>query len=113
MTTVEKDLIAENCEAFEDELKSKGGLDFLILGLGSKGNIGFNMPGSSLHSRTRLVMLDGDSRKDIARNFGSLDKVPVSAITIGLSDILDAKKLPCLHGANKKQRVSEILWKVR
>lgn len=57
--TVEKDLIAENCEAFEEDLKRKGGLDFLILGLGSKGNLGFNMPGSSLHSRTRLVMLDG------------------------------------------------------
>ena len=100
--TVEKDLIAENCEAFEENLNSKGGLDFLILGLGSKGNIGFNMPGSSLHSRTRLVMLDGDSRKDIARNFGSLDKVPVSAITMGLSDMMDARKIALLAWSEQK-----------
>lgn len=90
--TTEKDLIAENCEAFEEDLKDKGGLDYLLLGLGSKGNVGFNMPGSSLHSQTRLVMLDGDSRTDIAHNFGSLDKVPVSAITMGLSDMMNAKK---------------------
>lgn len=100
--TVEKDLIAENCEAFEQGLKRMGGLDYLLLGLGSKGNVGFNMPGSSLHSETRLVMLDGDSRKDIARNFGSLDKVPVSAITMGLSDMMDAKKISLVAWSEQK-----------
>lgn len=100
--TIEKDLIAENCEVFEQELQRKGGLDYLILGLGSKGNVGFNMPGSSLHSQTRMVMLDGDSRKDIARNFGSLDKVPVSAITMGLSDMMDAKKIALLAWSEQK-----------
>ena len=100
--TVEKDLIAENCEAFEQNLKKMGGLDYLLLGLGSKGNVGFNMPGSSLHSETRLVMLDGDSRKDIARNFGSLDKVPVSAITMGLSDMMEAKKISLVAWSEQK-----------
>ncbi|WP_294069763.1 glucosamine-6-phosphate deaminase [Proteiniphilum sp. UBA1028] len=100
--TIEKDLIAENCDAFEKDLADKGGLDYLLLGLGSKGNVGFNMPGSSLHSQTRLVMLDGDSRKDIARNFGSLDKVPLSAITMGLSDMMDAKKIALLAWSEQK-----------
>ncbi|MCE5206355.1 MAG: glucosamine-6-phosphate deaminase [Porphyromonadaceae bacterium] len=100
--TIEKDLIAENCEAFEQDLKKNGGLDYLLLGLGSKGNVGFNMPGSGLHSQTRLVMLDGDSRKDIARNFGSLDKVPVSAITMGLSDMMDAKKIALVAWSEQK-----------
>ncbi|MDR2816531.1 MAG: 6-phosphogluconolactonase, partial [Proteiniphilum sp.] len=100
--TVEKDLIAENCEAFEQNLKEIGGLDYLLLGLGSKGNVGFNMPGSSLHSQTRLVMLDGDSRKDIARNFGSLDKVPVSAITMGLSDMMEARKITLVAWSEQK-----------
>ncbi len=100
--TIEKDLIAENCEAYENNLKSFGGLDFLLLGLGSKGNVGFNMPGSGLHSETRLVLLDGDSRKDISRNFGSLDKVPVSAITIGLSDMMDAKKIALIAWSEQK-----------
>lgn len=100
--TVEKDLIAENCEVFEQNLKKKGGFDYLLLGLGSKGNVGFNMPGSSLHSQTRLVMLDGDSRKDIARNFGSLDKVPVSAITVGLSDMMEARKISLVAWSEQK-----------
>lgn len=100
--TIEKDLIAENCEAFERDLKKMGGLDYLLLGLGSKGNVGFNMPGSGLHSQTRLVMLDGDSRKDIARNFGSLDKVPVSAITMGLSDMMGAKKIALVAWSEQK-----------
>jgi 6-phosphogluconolactonase/Glucosamine-6-phosphate isomerase/deaminase len=100
--TVEKDLIAENCEEFEKNLKKMGGLDYLLLGLGSKGNVGFNMPGSSLHSQSRLVMLDGDSRKDIARNFGSLDKVPVSAITMGLADMMDAKKIALIAWSEQK-----------
>ena len=90
-STVEKDLISEVCEDFEKQLKERGGIDYLLLGLGSKGNVGFNMPGSSLHSQTRLVMLDGDSRADIARNFESLDKVPVSAITMGLYDMIMLK----------------------
>jgi glucosamine-6-phosphate deaminase len=100
--TTEKDLIAENCEAFEKNLNDKGGLDYLLLGLGSKGNVGFNMPGSSLHSQTRLVMLDGDSRADIAHNFGSLDKVPVSAITMGLSDMMNAKKITLVAWSEQK-----------
>lgn len=100
--TTEKDLIAQNCEAFEKDLKDKGGLDYLLLGLGSKGNVGFNMPGSSLHSQTRLVMLDGDSRADIAHNFGSLDKVPVSAITMGLSDMMNAKQIALVAWSEQK-----------
>jgi glucosamine-6-phosphate deaminase len=108
--TVEKDLISENCEKFENNLKEKGGLDYLILGLGTKGNIGFNMPGSSLHSQTRLVMLDGDSRSDISRNFGSLDKVPVSAITMGLSDMLAAKKISLVAwGEQKSESIRDIV----
>ncbi len=100
--TAEKDLIGEKCEAYEEELRQKGGLDYLLLGLGSKGNVGFNMPGSSLHSQTRLVMLDGDSRKDIARNFGSLDKVPVSAITMGLYDMMNAAKIALIAWNEQK-----------
>lgn len=100
--TAEKELISEKCEEFEERLRQKGGLDYLLLGLGSKGNVGFNMPGSSLHSQTRMVMLDGDSRKDIARNFGSLDKVPVSAITMGLYDMMNARKIALIAWNEQK-----------
>lgn len=108
--TSEKDLIARNCEAFEENLKRVGDMDYLLLGLGSKGNVGFNMPGSNPHSQTRLVMLDGDSRKDIARNFGSLDKVPVSAITMGLSDMLRAREIVLIAwGEQKAESIKNIV----
>ncbi len=108
--TVETDLIAENCEIFEKNLLDMGGLDYLILGLGRKGNLGFNMPGSGLHSQTRLVMLDGDSRSDIAHNFESLDKVPVSAITMGLSDMMEAKKVVLIAwGEQKAESIKDIV----
>ena len=108
--TVEKDLISENCEEFDKNIEKKGGLDYLLLGLGSKGNLGFNMPGSNLHSQTRLVMLDGDSRKDISSNFGSLDKVPVSAITMGLANMMNAKKVALVAwGEQKAESIREIV----
>ena len=108
--TVEKDLIGEVCEEFERKLEISGGIDYLLLGLGRKGNVGFNMPGSSLHSQTRMVMLDGDSRTDISRNFGSLDKVPVSAITMGLYDMMEAKKITLLAwGEQKAESIRDIV----
>lgn len=108
--TTEKDLIGDICEEFEQDLEKMGGLDYLLLGLGTKGNVGFNMPGSGLHSQTRLVMLDGDSRQDIARNFESIDKVPVSAITMGLSDMMDAKKIALIAwGGQKAESIRDIM----
>ena len=108
--TIEKDLIADYCEEFEKELSKVGGIDYLLLGLGTKGNVGFNMPGSGLHSQTRLVMLDGDSRKDISRNFESLDKVPVSAITMGLSDMMGAQKIALVAwGEQKAESIRDIV----
>lgn len=108
--TIEKHLIADNCEEFEKNLEDMGGLDYLLLGLGTKGNVGFNMPGSGLHSQTRLVMLDGDSRKDISRSFDSPDNVPVSAITMGLADMMDAKKIALVAwGGQKAESIRDIM----
>lgn len=101
-STVEKDLIMEVCEKYTADLKSLGGLDFLLLGLGSKGNIGFNMPGSNRHSETRLVLLDGDSRKDAVPTFGSLDRVPQSAITMGISEMMEAKRIVLVAWGEQK-----------
>jgi glucosamine-6-phosphate deaminase len=100
--TVEKDLIAKKCEEFDMDLQRLGELDYLLLGLGSKGNIGFNMPGSNLYSQTRLVMLDGDSRQDMAHVFGSMDRVPVSGITMGIGDMLKAKHITLLAWGEQK-----------
>jgi glucosamine-6-phosphate deaminase len=108
--SVEKDFISEKCEQYENALRKMGGLDHLLTGLGSKGNIGFNMPGSNHSSETRLVMLDGGSRTDVATHFKSLDDVPISAITMGLSDILKAKKISLVAwGEQKAESIRDIV----
>ena len=99
---VEKDEILDSCQRFNDDLEKFGGLNYLLLGLGSKGNIGFNMPGSTLYSQTRLVVLDSDSISDAASIFGALDKVPLSAITMGLSDMLAADKVTLIAWGEQK-----------
>lgn len=107
---LDKDLIAEKCEEFEQKLQQMGGLDYLLLGLGSKGNIAFNMPGSNLHSQTRLVILDGDSRRDIASLYDSMEKVPVSAITMGIADLMAAKKISLIAwGEQKAESIKQMV----
>lgn len=108
--SIEKDLIAEKCEEFEQKLQQMGGLDYLLLGLGGKGNIAFNMPGSNLHSQTRLVILDGGSRSDIASRYDSVEKVPGSAITMGIADLMDAKKISLIAwGEQKADSIKEMV----
>lgn len=107
--SVEKDGILDACERFSSDLEKFGGLDFLLLGLGSKGNIGFNMPGSNLYTQTRLVVLDSDSITDAAPIFGAIDKVPLSAITMGLSDLLDAEKITLIAWGEHKAESVKIM----
>ena len=108
--SIEKDLIASKCDEFEDKLHEFGGMDYLLLGLGSKGNISFNMPGSNLHSQTRLVILDGDSRRDIASRYDTLEKVPVSAITMGMADLMAAKKIALMAwGEQKAESIEKMI----
>ena len=102
--TVDKDHISESNKRYENTLREMGGLDHFLTGLGSKGNISFNMPGSNLNSEARLVMLDGDTRTDIAGNFKSLEDVPVSAITMGLTDMLKAKKVSLVAWGEQKAK---------
>ena len=106
---VEKDDIVDSYEKFEADLEQFDGLDYLLLGLGSKGNIGFNMPGSNIYSKTRLVVLDGDSINDAATIFGTKDKVPVSAITMGLSDMLQAEKVTLIAWGEQKAESVQIM----
>jgi len=109
-SSVEKEMIMESCRKFDDDLERVGGMDYLLLGLGSKGNIGFNMPGSNPHSSTRLVMLDGDSRSDAVNVFGSLDRVPVSAITMGIADMMKAKHITLIAwGEQKAKSIKEMV----
>ncbi len=88
-----KDDIKTHCQQYEELIRSNGGIDLQILGIGNNGHIGFNEPGSSLFSKTRLVTLDNSTRIANAREFQNISMVPRLAITMGISTILKAKKI--------------------
>jgi glucosamine-6-phosphate deaminase len=89
-----KEDLKQHCAAYDAKIESYGGIDLQILGIGNNGHIGFNEPGSSLHSKTRLVSLDTSTRIANSREFGNnISKVPRLAITMGVSTILSAKRI--------------------
>ena len=88
-----KEEIKKHCAEYEELLESVGGIDLQILGIGSNGHIGFNEPGSSLYSKTRLVPLENSTRIANAHDFPTIADVPRLAITVGISTILKAKKI--------------------
>ncbi len=77
----------------ERKIQELGGVDFQLLGIGRSGNIGFNEPGTSMSSITRLVVLDSISKDEAKSLFGTLEQVPPSAITMGIGTILRAKEI--------------------
>ncbi|WP_438856437.1 glucosamine-6-phosphate deaminase [Agromyces sp. M3QZ16-3] len=83
-------------EDYEAAIDAAGGVDLQILGIGRTGHIGFNEPGSSLASRTRVKTLTEQTRIDNARFFDSIDDVPMHCITQGIGTILRARHLVLL-----------------
>jgi glucosamine-6-phosphate deaminase len=80
-------------ERYEAAIRDAGGIDLQVLGIGTDGHIGFNEPGSSFASLTRVKTLTQQTRRDNARFFGSLDEVPIHCVTQGLGTILRARHL--------------------
>jgi len=95
---------------YEAAIEAAGGVDLQILGIGTDGHIGFNEPGSSFASRTRVKTLTQRTREDNARFFDSIDDVPMHCITQGLGTIRDARHLVLLaFGEGKARAVAEAL----
>ena len=91
--TVPKDQVKTHCAAYEEKIEQAGGIDLQILGIGNNGHIGFNEPGSSLFSKTRLITLDNSTRLANSFEFQTVSQVPRLAITMGIQTILKAKKI--------------------
>jgi glucosamine-6-phosphate deaminase len=92
----------KECDRYEKAIRKVGGIDLQILGIGRNGHIGFNEPGSSGKSKTRRVKLSKSTRKANASFFGSKDKVPKYALTMGIKTILDSKKILLLALGERK-----------
>lgn len=88
-----EDVVAA-CAQYEAAIVEAGGVDLQILGIGTDGHVGFNEPGSSLASRTRIKTLTDQTRADNARFFdGDIDEVPRHCLTQGLATIMSARHI--------------------
>lgn len=93
------------CEIYEREIKSAGNIDFLMLGIGENGHIGFNEPGTPFDSRTHIVRLTPSTREVNARFFTNIKEVPKEAITMGLGTIMEAKEIMLLVQGDRKAAI--------
>ncbi len=90
---LKKEDIKKHCADYEAMIDAVGGIDLQILGIGNNGHIGFNEPGASIFSKTRLVPLDNSTRIANSHEFQNISKVPRLAITMGISTIMKAKRV--------------------
>jgi glucosamine-6-phosphate deaminase len=101
------DLAAE-CAAYEAKMKILGGIELFVGGIGPDGHIAFNEPGSSLASRTRVKTLTQDTIIANSRFFGGdVNKVPKTALTVGVGTVMDAREVIIIVNGHNKARA---LW---
>ena len=102
----DKEAECDRYNALLDELRQ----DIQVLGIGSNGHIAFNEPGTPFDSVTHIVDLAESTIKDNSRLFNSIDEVPRQAFTMGLSNIMNAKKILILaNGEGKAYAVGELV----
>ncbi len=93
------------CERYEGLIDQAGGITLQLLGIGHSGHIGFNEPLSAFRSRTRVVALAPTTIRQNAPIFGRADKVPRSAITMGVGTILDGRRCVLLATGEDKAEI--------
>ncbi|MCE2995571.1 MAG: glucosamine-6-phosphate deaminase, partial [Flammeovirgaceae bacterium] len=91
--TLPKEKVAEFCKNYDAQIEVLGGIDLQILGVGRTGHIGFNEPGSSERTTTRMITLDQVTRIDAASDFYGEENVPSKAITMGVGTIMKSKRI--------------------
>ncbi|MCM2374306.1 glucosamine-6-phosphate deaminase [Aporhodopirellula aestuarii] len=103
--TISLDDVAAYCDGYEQKIAARGGLDLQLLGIGRAGHIGFNEPGSTLDSRTRLVTLNDVTREDAASAYSGIENVPRQAITMGVGTIMQARRIILLAFGSSKASI--------
>jgi len=103
--------LSKECEEYEEKIKSYGGIELFLGGIGPDGHIAFNEPGSSLHSRTRVKTLTHETVIANSRFFeNDLNKVPKTALTVGVATVTDSKEvILVVNGYNKSVALQKIV----
>jgi glucosamine-6-phosphate deaminase len=105
-----KNDIYDFCQRYEQKIKDFGGIDYMLLGIGTVGTVGLNSAGASINSHTHLVLMDNTSRKESAQLFRSIENVPAGVITMGLGTIMEAKKVVMMSwGENKASIIRQTI----
>lgn len=103
--------LEKECETYEEKIKSVGGIDLFLGGIGPDGHIAFNEPGSSLTSKTRVKTLTQDTIIANSRFFDNdVNKVPKTALTVGVGTVMSAKEvLIMVNGHNKSRALAQVV----
>jgi glucosamine-6-phosphate deaminase len=97
--------LESECANYEERIKKAGGITLFVGGIGPDGHIAFNEPGSSLSSRTRVMALTYDTILANSRFFdGDINKVPKTALTVGVGTVMDAREVLIIVNGYKKAR---------
>jgi glucosamine-6-phosphate deaminase len=91
--SISQDAVTEYCRLYEQRIKSFGGIDVMLLGIGRIGNIATNEPGSGITTTSRLILIDATSREEMTMSFGTQEAVPPCSITMGVATIISARKI--------------------
>jgi len=102
--------IHDFCQSYDKLIEEKGGLDYVLVSVGLVGNIAYNEPGSNIGSRSRLMLLDDQSRADLKSFYNTIDEIPTLAFTIGLAQLMDARQLTlAVWGEHKASIIKKIV----
>lgn len=94
--------LMENAKKYEDKIKELGGIDFMILGIGTNAHIAFNEPGSKKDERTREVKLTQSTINSNKIYFDNPNDIPKTAVSMGIGTILEAKKIILIASGKSK-----------
>ena len=101
----------KECQEYTDLIQSLGGVDLQLLGIGHNGHIGFNEPGEAFDKQVHCVNLTQSTIEANKRFFASADDVPKQAYTMGIKNIMQAKKiLVVVSGEDKADILKEVLY---
>lgn len=103
--TISQEAVQDYCRLYEQRIKTFGGIDIMLLGIGRIGNIATNEPGSSLTSTSRLILIDATSREEMTMSFGTQEPVPPCSITMGIHTILSARKIYLVAWGEEKAEI--------
>lgn len=95
------------CERYDETVKKLGGIDLQLLGIGLNGHIGFNEPSDHFIEETHVTELAESTVQANSRFFASADEVPVQAVTMGIGNIMRARKVVLIASGKEKAQIIE------